>query len=204
MEQEGRRKGYCMGPMAYTLTAHGPYRKDLVSCAEPFVRDLARTTGESTLVAIVHQYARYTICSAEGGQQVQVRAEGVLRGKVYPFITGRLLLAHMPSMDLDKFVEHVGLPDSEEWPEALTRQNLLAELASLKSVSTAVAINSGEVAGLAHPITGAGGVVAALGIYLPVSRFNGAHKKALPKAMKIAADAISERLKEMHAPSKSF
>jgi len=72
VEQEGRRQGYRLGPMAYTLTCRGPYRKDLVACAEPHVRDLARITGETAIVTILHQNTRYIICRAEGGQDVQV------------------------------------------------------------------------------------------------------------------------------------
>lgn len=202
VEQEGRRKGYRLGPMAYALTARGPYRKDLVACAEPLVGDLARITGETAIVAILHQNTRYTICRAEGGQDVQVRTDSVLRDDVYPYATGRLLLAHLPPADQDAFIAHSGLPAAAVWPEARTQQGLLAELARLKALATVITTNNGQVVGLAQPIRNAGQVVAALGLHLPASRFSGAHKTTLVQTMTAASAAISERLTNMHAPPK--
>ena len=201
VEQEGRRQGYRLGPMAYTLTCRGPYRKDLVACAEPHVRDLARITGETAIVTILHQNTRYIICRAEGGQDVQVRADAVLRDDVYPYATGRLLVAHLPPAERDAFIAHSGLPAKAVWPDAHTKPGLLAELAALKSMSTAVTTKNGQIVGLARPIRHADRVVAALGLYLPASRFSGAHRDALLKALDSAADAISAFLTAMHTPA---
>lgn len=204
VEQEGPRKGYRLGPMPYTLTARGPYRKDLVVCAEPLVRDLARDTGETAMVVILHQDTRYILCQTEGTHFVQVRTDAVLREEVYPYATGRLLLAYLAPEGLDAFIAHVGLPEAAVWPEARTKQGLLKELAALKSMSTVVTTFKGQIVGLARPIRNADRVVAGLGLYLPVSRFVGAHKEAILEAMTTTADAISERLTAMHAPSSTL
>lgn len=197
-EQGGRRQGYQLGPMSYALAARGAYRKDLVASAEPFVRRLAHTTGETAIVAIVHQNTRYTICQAEGGQDVQVRDGAVLCDEVYPYATGRLLLAHMPAADLDAFVAHSGLPDAEIWPRAHTRHGLLTELASLRTSATVVT-TKGQIVGLARPVSRAGRVVAALGLYLPASRFTGARREEIIQALAAAADAITASLTVLQA-----
>ncbi len=194
VEQEGRRKGYRLGPMAYALTAHGPYRKDLVVCAEPLVRQLAETARETALVAILHQNTRYTICSAEGTQDVQIRTAAVLRGDVYPTATGRLLLACLDDEARDAFIQNNGLPDAALWPEAHTRSALLNALAAIRSQGSVTTVNAGQVVGLARPIRHADRVVAALGIYLPASRFEGANQEAILRALTAAAEAISARL----------
>ena len=61
-------------------------------------------------------------------------------------------------------------------------------------------VEKGQIVGLGRPIRSAGRVVAALGLYLPASRFTGAHKAAILKAMATAAAAIGERLTAMHGP----
>lgn len=204
VEQEGRRKGYRLGPMAYTLTARGPYRKELVSCAEPLVRDLARLTRETVSVVILHQHTRYTICRTEGSHDVQVRADAVLSDDVYPYATGRLLLANLSPADRDEFIAQSGLPKSSVWPEARTRKELLAELDSLKSMPEVITTYSDQITGIARPIRNGDRIVAALGLFLPVTRFVGSHKETILKGMKTTADAISERLTDMHNPPQAF
>jgi DNA-binding IclR family transcriptional regulator len=200
VEQEGCRKGYRLGPTAYMLSAHCPYRKDLVSCAEPLVQQLSKTTRESVIVAVIQHHARYTLCRAEGSHKVQVRIAFVLRDDPAPYATGRLLLAYLPPAELDAYIAHVGLPDKDVWPAACTRQGLLAELASLKSKSDVISVVDGEIMGLALPIWNANHVAAALGIYLPTSRYSGEHKELIHKEMKATASAISMRLTDMHTP----
>ncbi len=203
VDQEGRRKGYRLGPMAYALTSRGPYRKDLVTCAEPVVRHLAKATGETALVAILHRHKRFTLCRVEGGQDVQVRSDAVLCEAIYPTPTGRLLLAHMSADEVADFVAACGLPDAAVWPEAQTRQGLLAELAALRTKDTVTLATRSQLAGVACPIRNADRVTAALGLYLPASRFTGAHKNMILKEMKTAAEQISLRLTEMHNPSRT-
>jgi IclR family KDG regulon transcriptional repressor len=198
VEQEGRRQGYRLGPMAYALTARGPYRKDLVTCAEPAVRRLAETTGETALVAIIHRHIRYTLCHIGGAQDVQVRMDAVLSSDVYPTATGRLLLAHLPPAELEAFVSARGLPGAADWPEAQTRPGLLSALAKLRTSDTVLANTQREVIGLARPIRAGVRVVAALGLYLPASRFSGSHKATILREMKTAAAATGARLERMH------
>lgn len=200
VEQEGCRKGYRLGPTAYMLSICCPYRQDLVSCAEPLVQELSKTTRETVLVAVLQNFTRYTICRAEGSHKVQVTVVVVLRDDPSHFATGRLLLAHLPPAELEAYIAHNGLPDKNGWPAACTRQGLLAELASLKSKSDVLSIIDGEIVGLALPIWNGDSVSAALGVYLPISRYSGAHKKMIHKEMKATADAISKRLTDMHSP----
>ncbi len=198
VEQDGPRKGYRLGPMAYVLTARGPYRKDLVTCAEPVVRHLAETTGETSLVAVLNHNARYTICQVDGSQDVQVRSDAVLRGDVYTTATGRLLLAHLADNALDAFLDATGLPNCQAWPEATTRKSLEKELASIRDEAVLIQHADMQIAGLSCAIRSSGSVVAALGLYLPDSRFTGTHKTTILKEMKAAAAEIGRRMSQMH------
>ncbi len=198
VEQDGRRKGYRIGPMAYVLTAHGPYRKDLLACAAPVVRELAETTRETALVAILQQNKRYTLCQTDGGQDVQVRTDVILRENLFPTVTGRILLAHLTEAALDDFLAAVGLPDAESWPEATTKVKLLKQLEAIRTQDYVISENPKQTIGVAFPIWNGETVVAALGLYLPLTRFNGDHENVIIREMKAAALKIGERLSQMH------
>lgn len=200
VEQEGRRQGYRLGPKAFALAAHGPYGGDLIACAEPLVRELAGRSGETVIVAVLRQNCRYTLCRTEGTQDIQVRADAVLGDALYPFATGRLLLAHASPAEQDAVVAHDGLPTADVWPEARTRRDLARELERLRGAATALVTRNGQIVGLACPIRNADRVVAALGLYLPASRFAGAHRNTILKELKGTAAAISARLTAAQEP----
>lgn len=200
VDQEGPRKGYRLGPMAYALAAGGPYRKELVACSEAAVNELARATGDTALVAILHQNMRFLLFRAEGGHDVQVRSDTVTRGDVYSAATGRLLMAHLPPEARDAMIEQIGLPDAVVWPGAQTRQKLLKELEALKALSMVIVTTNAHYVAIAKPLRQAGQVVAALGLYLPASRYSASHKAIILKAMDAAAIAIHARVAALHAP----
>jgi DNA-binding IclR family transcriptional regulator len=200
VEQEGRRQGYRLGPMAYVLAGHAPYRRDLVAAAEPAVRRLADATGETALVAVLQNNTRYTICRVDGRHDIQVSSAVVLREEVYPTATGRLLLAHLPEDRRDDFIARAGLPSADAWPGAHTRSRLLAALQQLRSESTVIVTTPTRIVGIARPIREADRVIAALGLYLPADRFKGAHRQSILKAMETVAENITERISNPREP----
>ncbi len=198
VEQEGARKGYRLGPMAYALTAGAPYRSELVACAELVVAALGRALRETAQVAVLQNNARFIVCQTEGDQALQVRSENLQRGEVYPTATGRLLLAHLPAAARDAFLAAVGLPDARVWPEAATRAGLLRELDALRNQKTVVTQNREQIVGVAAPIRSpSGSVTAALGVYLPASRFCASHKTEILKQIQSAASEITDRLSRL-------
>lgn len=192
VEQDGPRKGWRLGPMAYTLASRGPYRHDLVRAATPRVERLARDVRESTVLAVLRAGRRYTLCRADGGENVQVRSEVMHELNPYRRATGRLLLAHLEPRELDRFVEIHGLPGSD-WPEVRSRKSLDEALGKLRQLGVLPIVSDG-VAAAAAPVRERGRVTAALGVYLPEHRFRGAHRRDVLARLEEAADELSARL----------
>ncbi len=196
VEQEGRRKGYRLGPMAYVLTSKGPYRCGLVTLVEPIVHELSQATGETALVSVLRQNTRYTICKVDGQHEVQVRTDAVIREDLYPTATGRLLLAHMDDEALDACIRERGLPSRDDWPGITSRAALHAACADLRQQPLIEVIRTGRLAALATPLLERGRVTAALGLYLPESRYAGKHKQLVLSEIKKATTLINEKLNE--------
>ena len=194
VEQIAPRKGYILGPMAYALAARGPYRKDLVACAQPAAQELAAATGETVLVAILHRHRRFMLLRVDGTQAVQVRPETTLEEDIYATATGRLLLANLPDKEREEYLAAAGLPKPSVWPKAATKAKLRAELREIRRAGCEFNIRRGEVAAIAFAIRERDRVVAALGLYLPAHRCEGKHHRKILDGMVKAAATISRRL----------
>jgi len=196
--QEGRAQGYTLGPQAYLLAAHGPFRKDLVLLAEPLMAELAGRIGETVILVTLHRGRRYTLAQVDGGRGFEVRRDLVTDQDVYRTATGRLLLAHMPADELESFVAATGRPD-RDWPEARTLRGMARALRKIRDDGLATTEVHSDVVGIACPVREGQRVVAALGVFLPTFRFEGAHKEQVLAGLKEAADALSARRTEQHA-----
>ncbi len=191
--QEARAQGYTLGPSAYLLAAHGPFRKDLVGPAEPLMADLAARIGETVILVTLHRGRRYTLAQVEGGRAFQVRRDLMTDQAVYRTATGRLLMAHMPEDELEAFIAANGRP-GDEWPEARTRGDMARTLERIREAGVATSELHAEIVGIACPVREGGRVVAALGVYLPTFRFRDEHEREVMTGLKETADALSERL----------
>ena len=198
-EQMGPRQGYRLGPMAYSLTRQGPYRKDLVAVAEPLVTQLAAEVRETVLVSTLSRGTRFTLCQVDGTRDVQVKAQPMATANVYETATGRLLLAHLGSKELAAFVRENGLPGTR-WSEVDGEEALGAVLVTLRKAQVVAHVTPHQVVGLACPIREGERVVAALGLFLPEYRFVGEHKEAILRGMRRTAERISSRVS---APAQS-
>jgi len=194
VEQIGYKGAYILGPMAYALAARGPYRKDLVGCARTAIDGLARDTGETSMIAILHQHRRFVLYQVEGGRDVQVRPDAILVQDVYPTSTGRVLLAGMNDDDVARFVAECGLPSSTDWPEATTEAKLRARLAAIRKRGFEIRTSPGEVVGVGMPVWQGDAVTAAVGLFLPVHRFKGHHKAQIMEATRVASSEISRKV----------
>ncbi len=191
VEQMGAKKGYRLGPMIYSMTRRGPYRKDLVSAAEPLMRQLAREIHETVLLAILSRTRRFTLCQIDGTHDVQVRSDVAMAGNAYDTATGRLLLANLKEKELADFIRANGLPGSR-WPGARTKRALRKELVRIRDERSVMNVTDRQVVGLGEPICEGDRVVAALGLFLPEYRFVGKHKDKLLKGMRKTAQEINK------------
>ena len=191
LEQVAPRKGYVLGPMIHHLARSSPYRERLVRIAEPLLRRFAATTGETALVAGLHNRHRFILTFSEGNQDIQISPDLFFREDLL-CPTGRQLLAHLPESELESLLAEQKLPNSE-WPEVSSLEEVRRELARIREEEM-ILVSRPEVTSFALPLYEGPKVVAALGAFLPTARFTGRHRRQVPTELRRTARSISEHL----------
>ena len=170
VEQIGLKKGYKLGYMAFQLTDPHAYYSELKKIAIPFINQLRDTINETVILSIIEGGRRILLYQAECNQEIQVKTNA--NSSVYKATTGRQLLAHYTPQELDFFIKRNGLPDSQDWPGILSKDDLVKALSEIKRKEIEISFNANHVVSLATLIFRDHSVIASLGIYLPDIRFN--------------------------------
>ncbi|MBC7893462.1 MAG: IclR family transcriptional regulator [Sphingobacteriaceae bacterium] len=192
LEHVGRKKGYRLGPMAYSLTGNHAYGQTLVEAAKDVMEALTAQLNESSLLGILRNQKRYIVHLVNSDQDLQVRSR--TERNVYETATGRLLLAYLSEKEQGAFLAMNGLPAAETWPEASTADGMAETLQKIREEELASTHSKSHIIGLAVPIREGQRVVAALSIFLPVIRFNTQRREEIEQALREAAEAIRQRL----------
>jgi DNA-binding IclR family transcriptional regulator len=151
------------------------------------------------LLATLQHGKRFILCIVNPARAVQVRDDVPYLNDVYETATGRLLLAHEPSGEVAAFVAEHG-PPGPAWPGAETPEALTAALAAIRSEGQCVTADRPEVGQVAFPVFEDGRVVAALGVGVPLFRFEGDHRKKVVANAREATARLSDRLTREHRP----
>ena len=192
IEQIGHKKGYRLGAMSYHLTRNPAYKRDLILAAEGPMRQLTQTVNETSLLAIVLNDRRITLHSVECDHDIQAR--GNVDRPVYDSATGRLLLAYRPDIEQVRFARTYGLPADEMWPGIGTEDQLVEALAQLREAGLSIVVTNRQIVGLAVPVRQQGQVVAALGVFLPETRYTDAHREEIIRELRAAGARVSGAL----------
>jgi IclR family transcriptional regulator, KDG regulon repressor len=193
IEHIGKKKGYRLGPAAYRLTNEIPYEQDLVVAAREVMDELTAKVNESCILGVLRNNKRYILHAVNAVQEVQVQLHS--ERNIYETATGRVLLAYLSEKDLNRFIQHSGLPDAGLWAEADTKERLVDALEKVKTEGVArTNFQNRHVRGFAVPITVNEQVIASLSVFLPEYRCSEAHEKAIIEGLKASAAAISQKL----------
>lgn len=201
VEQIGPRKGYRLGGTVYFLARGGPYRRDLIEVARPVVADLSAELGEMALLATLQHGKRFILCIVNPARAVQVRDDVPYLNDVYETATGRLLLAFETPGEVESFVAEYGAP-GPAWPGAETPEMLRAALERICDEGECIVTDRPEVAQTAFPVFEDGRVVAAIGVGVPLFRFEGDQEEKVVASAQEAAAKLSKKLSQTHQPEK--
>ncbi len=194
VEQVGHKKGYILGPMAYTLAGSGnTFRRELVLASEPVLLALAAELDETVLITALNNSRRVVLQQIDGNRDIQVRSSLSQTYNPYASATGRLLMAFLPDRERGILVNSLGLPTTEAWPEITGKSGLEVEFAQIRKHGIAVR-HARNVVGIAYPVFAGSRVTGALGCFLPSSRFTGQHKKEVLSALERSAHVITKNL----------
>ena len=185
--------------MIYHLTRDNFYNTELINISKVAMENLRDSINETVILSIIKGNKRILLHESQCTHEIQVRTTN--ESSVYRATTGRMILSFYSPKELNDFIEKVGLPTEDEWPEAKSKAELIRLLHEIPSKSFELSWNKNHVVGLATPIIRKGKVIASLGIYLPDIRFGKSEKNNIIKQLKIATEHINEQL---NASTTSF
>lgn len=180
---------YILGSKSYSLGTSEKNRKSLSDIAYPFAKALNGEVNETVVVAFYTNKTWYTLFHLNGNQELNVRSSLPMTKNLYISSTGRAILSNLTDNELDNYVRENGLPNSD-WDKISDIESLKSELVSIKRAGHAV-YRRNDIISLAVPIySETKALDAAIGIYLPESRYKGTHKEAILNGLRKTSKAI--------------
>lgn len=196
IEQISLKKGYKLGYMTYQLTNANGYSEELVNASKALMDELRNEINETVILSVIKNGKRILVHEALCTHEVQVRT--TQESPVYRATTGRMILAHYSPKELNDFIENVGLPSEEDWPEVTSKSELVQMLNETKKKTIEVTWNKNHVVGLATPIFKKNKIIASLGVYLPDIRFSKTERNNMVKEVLKVSDIINKKLNGTH------
>lgn len=192
VEQMGLKKGYKLGYMAYQLTASNEYNIQLINATKTFIDSLAIALNETVILSHIKNGKRIIVYEALCNQEIQIRTTP--ESTAYRATTGRMILAHYSPKELKDFINMVGLPSKEDWPEVTNEADLIKSLNETRKKNIEITWNSNHVVGLATPLFKKNKIIASLGVYLPDIRFSKTERNFIVKEMLKTTELINSKI----------
>ncbi len=192
LEHLGRKKGYRLGPMAYSLTNNPTYSQDLLLAAKDLMEDLTVRLNETSILGILRNQKRFIVHLVNSDQDLQVRSRS--ERNIYETATGRILLAYMTDKERASLIMSVGYPTPDIWPGADTPDGLTTKLNEIRTAGLALTSAPNHIIGLAVPIRRQQLVVASLSVFLPEIRYSPQHQQRIETELRLTGEKISRRL----------
>ncbi len=95
---------------------------------------------------------------------------------------------------MEEFIDSVGLPTEDEWPNINSKGDLISALNTIRNDNFEFSSNKNHVVGLSKPIFQNNKVIASLGIYLPDIRFTKENKKKIILELEKSSKAINDKI----------
>jgi DNA-binding IclR family transcriptional regulator len=194
LEQVARKTGYRLGSAAFALAGNQSHDQDLiVACKQP-LEELTTQLNETSLLAVIRNQMRLILHAVDCNQDLTVRPKKT--AEVYQAATGRVLLAFLPEKELQHLVKAIGLPPTQVWPGAETREGLQEALKDIREKGYATLLTPNHVIGFAIPVYLNKKVIASISLYLPEIRYEPAKKEKILRRLKKTAKAIQDNLQK--------
>jgi DNA-binding IclR family transcriptional regulator len=186
---------YQLGPLALAIGAKALATLPLVQIAAPWLRRLVDETSETATLSVVVDDQRMCIEQVESPRQIRM---SVPRGRLYPLYagaSGRSILSAFDTDRLDAYLSRVVMVPFT--PSTVTDvDQLRATVAqdAKRGYAVARAERDGEAFSVASAIRGEFGVVGAIAICGPVSRFSAASAEPYGALTRLASADISRQI----------
>ena len=122
VEQPNVKKGYKLGYMIYHLTRDNFYNTELINISKVAMENLRDSINETVILSIIKGNKRILLHESQCTHEIQVRTTN--ESSVYRATTGRMILSFYSPKELNDFIEKVGLPTEDEWPEVVVLEEM--------------------------------------------------------------------------------
>jgi IclR family acetate operon transcriptional repressor len=196
VEQDLESKLYRLGVRTVQLGDAYLAGLDLYGAAQPALREASRECGETVTLAALDGMTITTLATIPGRFTVRSIGAATDRHTAHATALGKILLASLPPGDVPELVAEAGL--TRFTPNTLgTLRQLEAHLEGVRQQGYALDVEELEV-GLCCVGVGVpnhrGHTVAAVGVSVPVARFNDESRRALVELLQGTARRIAARL----------
>lgn len=200
LDQISRQHGYVLGPMAHWLSRHSFYRKDLLEVAEPLVKGLAQSEGQSVLLATLHEGRRFILCHHNHNPLVNPEVDGPWFDDLCFTATGQILLAHAP-VDLQKaLLKKGGVPKLGPWKGFAGFAPFEKEFDRIRQKGhVSMELDHTGLFIVAYPIWRAGSVEAAVGMSVPREEARGTKGNHFIEVLGACAARINQERRQVGA-----
>ncbi len=196
VEQDPRNGGYRLGLVTFELGEAVRVHMDLHAAAGPVLAQLRDETGESAQVGVLDGFEVVYVDRLESAHSLRLFTETGRRVPVHCTSSGKVLMAHRPEPDREKYLSNAQLVALT--PATITDPDQLRdEMVAVRGRGWAQSVNEREtgVASIAAPVRDAHGeVVAAISIGAPTTRFGAIPRRRYAGAIMEAGEAVSRRL----------
>lgn len=186
---------YILGVGCFYLTRSGKFDSKRIDICRPVLQWLRNKTGETALIAELHNSEKYTLDYAIGNYKLQNSGYDILLDDIYRTASGRLLTAHLSDDRLFDLISRHGLPKSPEWTDF---PNISAFQKALKVLRDEpwISVENQYTIGYAAPLYDGKTVFAAIGLAVSKSSFSPDFSEIrLVQHLLHAAKEINRRLK---------
>ncbi len=197
VRQDGESSKYMLAANTRYLGWNGGAKKKLAEVARPAAQLLYDRFNETVVVAVASGNIRMGLFHINSSRALSVRSDTSMDSKFYSSSTGRCMLSKMSDSEMKKLLRVNGLPSNNEWPEAGTWPQLEAALEKIRDDGYAVYRNEGIVAVGTPVFVPEAKINAALGMFLPETRFQKEYATEIIKAIVEAAVAIVREFKNV-------
>ena len=197
VEQERSNRGYQFGPRFFQMGTAYLQGSDLASIARPHLEDLRDAVGETAYLVIFSQGEIVQLCKADGKQQVSASVRSMVREPAYCTATGKVLLAGLPTEELEKYIAGVSLRSFT--PQTVSsKAQLRKEVDKVRGNGFAVDVEEfvPNLCCVSVPVRDADNTesVAAISIAMPKMRFKKSRVPRWYAQLREKADLITQQL----------
>ena len=188
-------RGYRLGPSFAVLARHAGAGEDLISLAEPFLRELTERTGESSALNRLKGWQAEVIATVNGPHRLVTHMRLGDLAPLYATSGGKVILANLPEAEIDSYLATTTL-EAVTPKTIVSAEDLRRELTAVRRDGIAFSFEeyTPGIVGVAAPILSASGrPLGSLNIAMPAVRYSAEVRDRVADALQRAAREISRR-----------